>query len=82
MNSRKDWVVWSRTRPKPTAEKESAFVTVGRAVFEGKARAAPSKDKAEGAEEPSDEEMEDEEANDEGTRSRACRPGGRPCCRR
>ena len=51
-------------------------MTVGRAVFEGKARAAPSKDKAEGAEEPSDEEMEDEEANDEGTRSRACRQRG------
>ena len=76
VNSRKDWVVWSRTRPKPTEEKESAFVNVGRAVFEGKARAAPSKGKAEGAEEPSDEEMEDEEANDEGTRSRACRQRG------
>ena len=76
VSSKKDWVVWSRTRPKPTEEKESAFVAVGRAVFEGKARAAPSKGKAEGAEELSDEEMEDEQANDDGTRGRACRQRG------
>lgn len=76
VNSRKDWVVWSRTRPRPTEEQERVFVAAGKAVFEGKILAAQCDGRAESAEELPDGEMEDEQTGSDRTGGKACRQRG------
>lgn len=76
VNSRKDWVVWSRTRPRPTEEQERVFVAAGKAVFEGKILAAQCDGRDESAEELPDGEMEDEQTGSDRTGGKACRQRG------
>ena len=76
MRSRKDWVVWSRTRPKQKGEQAQAHEGAGKAVFAGKVRSAQGDQQIEGADELSDGELEEEQTGDEARKGGTCRRRG------
>ena len=76
VRSRKDWVVWSRTRPKQKGEQAQAHAVAGKAVFAGKVRSAQGDQQIEGADELSDGELEEEQTGDEARKGGTCRRRG------
>ena len=76
VRSRKDWVVWSRTRPKQKGEQAQAHEGAGKAVFAGKVRSAQGDQQIEGADELSDGELEEEQTGDEARKGGTCRRRG------
>ena len=57
--STRNWVVWSRANPRRGRDEARAYITVGKALFEGKARPADSENKDDQEGESSEEERED-----------------------
>jgi ribonuclease HI len=76
VRSRKDWVVWSRTRPKQKGEQVQVYSVAGKAVFAGKVRSAQGDQQIEGADELSDGELEEEQTGDEARKGGTCRRRG------
>ena len=74
--STRNWVVWGRTNPRRGRDEARAYTTVGKALFEGKAKPADSENKDDQEGESSEEEGEDAQSGRKGTGGRASRQKG------
>ena len=74
--STRNWVVWSRANPRRGRDEARAYITVGKALFEGKARPADSENKDDLEGESSEDEQEDAQPSRKETGGRASRQKG------
>ena len=75
MSERRDWIVWSRTRPGRKKDEVRGFKTKGKAHFEGRAQKRDENRQSPCEDNMSEDEMEEEHQDQEKTRGRACRQG-------
>ena len=76
MSERRDWIVWSRTRPGRKKDEVRGFKTKGKALFEGRAQKRDENRQSPCEDNMSEDEMEEEHQDQEKTRGRACRQRG------
>ena len=76
MSERRDWIVWSRTRPGRKKDEVRGFKTKGKAFFEGRAQKRDENRQSPCEDNMSEDEMEEEHQDQEKTRGRACRQRG------
>ena len=76
MSERRDWIVWSRTRPGRKKDEVRGFKTKGKALFEGRAEKRDEDKQSPSGDDMSEDEMEEENRDQEKTRGRACKQRG------